>query len=319
MRRIILVLALAVTILTASAEKPFWGQSDVYLERQTAVQLRTVDSLLLTPDGRVPALLLLDGILHDTRLDGAPAVASWMRGRIGSLIDSLDAPLTGRMRLCRLYNDGWVLQTPSRTYAFDLFRGPVMADGQRLIADTLMQSVADRCDILLLSHNHADHIDTAVVNMMTARGKTVYGPPGPLLDGREGVTAVYPSEMNQLEADIAVIPGHQDELPNNIYIVTTPEGLRVAHTGDQYHRADLDMLEGLRLAPVDVLMVDCWANSLPRLIAAFSPSLALTSHENEVAFHGIDHREAFWQSLRRLQPVTAPSLVLAWAECLSMP
>lgn len=62
---------------------PFWGKQEVYLVNQTEKTFRLVDVLLKEnmPSvgepalARKSALLLLDGIFHDTRLDGSKVLS----------------------------------------------------------------------------------------------------------------------------------------------------------------------------------------------------------------------------------------------------
>lgn len=317
MRDLIFTLAVGCA-LWMCAEKPFWGAQEAYLERQTAEQLTVVDSLLrvYTPSDtlhgleRGAALAILDGILHDVRLDGSPAVKAFMRQRVGRVADSLKAPMAEGLHIYKLYNDGFVARTPLQTVAIDIVRGP-----GGLISDSLMAEVLNHCDMLLLTHNHSDHIDTAIIEMMLGQGKPVYGPPGPILDNIRGVTLVYPDTLSQIATGIEVLPAYQDHLLNNIYIITTPEGYIYAHTGDLWCPGDVETVEGVahQLPSVDVLMINCWARDLGRLIPCFKPRMTLTGHENELG-HTIDHREAYWLSQQKLSRLPYPSAVLAWGE-----
>lgn len=309
---------------------PFWGRQEAYLADQTRHTLCLVDSMLRSdpPSAAAPslvrraALMLLDGVLHDTRLDGCEALAHFMERRLDAVEAGLARPLTEGLEIWKLYNDGFIVRSPRVTIAFDLYRGAPAAGAPALIADERMRALVGRCDALFLSHNHPDHVDPAVVGMFAAEGKPVFAPTAVLpADGR--VTHLREEKIVErrlrvadAELRVKILPGHQSELDNNIYAVTMPEGHTVVHTGDQYHREDLAWLGsvGGQLPPVDVLIVNCWANDLPATVEGFAPRFVLTGHENELG-HTIDHRESYWTSYLKLEEVRRPGCLMTWGEC----
>ncbi len=308
---------------------PFWGRQEAYLADQTERALSLVDSMLRSdpPSAGAPslvrraALALLDGVLHDTRLDGSAVLARFMDARMRGVEEGLARPLAEGLEIWKLYNDGFIVRSPSATVAFDLYRGPASGE-ERLIADERMRALVDRCDILFLSHDHPDHVDPAVVGMFAAAGKPIVAPTA-VLPGDGRVTHIREEEVAERSFRVAggvlrvrILPGHQSELDNNIHAVTTPEGFTVVHTGDQYHRGDLAWLcSAADLLPrVDVLLVNCWANSLVETVEGFAPQLVLTGHENELG-HTIDHRESYWTSRLKLEALLRPGSLMTWGEC----
>lgn len=321
----------------AQETTPFWGRQEACLADQTERTLRLVDTLLeaAPPAAGEPSLLrraalqLLDGVFHDTRLDGSPAVARFMARRMEAVCRALERPMEGELEIWKLYNDGFIVRSAGATVAFDLYRGGPVREAQALITDSMMRALVARCDILFLSHDHPDHVDPAVVAMFAEAGKLVVAP-ACILPGDGRITRIRPEsaeepaetriEVRTSAADaglrVCVLPGHQSELDNNIYAVTLPCGRTVVHTGDQYHRGDLAWLAsvGGRLPQVDVLIVNCWANDLAVVVAGFAPRAVLTGHENELG-HTIDHRESYAASLDKLRRVGRPAAVMAWGEC----
>ena len=71
-----------------------------------------------------------------------------------------------------------------------------------------------------------------------------------------------------------------------------------------------------QIGPSDVLMINCWANSLYEVIDGFDPKWVLTSHENELG-HTIDHRESYWTSYDKLSKVSRPHCLMTWGEGIS--
>ena len=99
-----------------------------------------------------------------------------------------------------------------------------------------------QCDILFLSHNHSDHVDPVVVDYFLQEGKSVVAPDEVLPANKQVkhireeriIERSFPVRNGQLR--VQILPGHQDALQNNIYVVKSPEGYTFAQTGDQYLR-----------------------------------------------------------------------------------
>lgn len=308
---------------------PFWGKQEVYLMNQTEQTFQVVEALLKEnpPSAGKPALArkaalqLLDGVFHDTRLDGSETLSRFMESRLSGLLEDLQKPLKKGVKVYKLYNDGFIVKTKSVTVAFDLYRGEVMKASPALISDKTMQAIVAQCDIMFLSHNHPDHIDPVVVKMFTDQGKQVVAPSNSLV-GNESVTHIRSEQiLDQTfqtkggKLDVKILPGHQSELINNIHVVTTPEGFTFAQTGDQYNKEDLAWLLDVKkqIPALDILLINCWANRLSDTIEGFSPKLVLTGHENELG-HTIDHRESYWTSFIKLEDVKRPNCLMTWGE-----
>jgi hypothetical protein len=104
----------------------------------------------------------------------------------------------------------------------------------------------------------------------------------------------------------------------NVYAVTTPDGMTVAHTGDQYNKEDFEWINTVKdqKPAIDALIINCWSMDIAEAIKGFNPRYVLTGHENEMG-HTIDHREAFWLTFQKLQSVTHDYVVMAWGEWFS--
>lgn len=308
---------------------PFWGKQEIYLMNQTVKTFELVNQLLEEepPSTEAPslarrsALMLLDGVLHDTRLDGSRVYTDFIDARLRMIMEELQQPLTEGMRIYKLYNASYIVRTPSVTVAYDLYRGVAMKESPSLISDEVMRALVAQCDILLLTHNHGDHVDPTVVDWFLSEGKPVVAP-DEVLPANERVMHIRAEQIVERtfqvrsgKIDMTILPGHQDALQNNIYVVKSAEGFTFAQTGDQYHQEDLAWLQDVhkRIGSIDVLMINCWANSLVDVIEGFDPKLVLTSHENELG-HTIDHRESYWTSYEKLSQVRRPNCLMTWGE-----
>jgi hypothetical protein len=67
---------------------------------------------------------------------------------------------------------------------------------------------------------------------------------------------------------------------------------------------------------VDILMIQCWAQSIARTVDGYNPKVVITGHENEIV-HSIDHREPYWLDAKRLEKVTRPVVYMTWGECFT--
>lgn len=118
---------------------------------------------------------------------------------------------------------------------------------------------------------------------------------------------------------VVAYPGHQSKAPLvNVHLVTTPENFTVIHTGDQFGfegpGGDFDWIAQIgRDHQVDLLMPNCWGNSLGRTIRGVNPALVITGHENEMA-HTVDHREDYTQTYNHLFEARYPAIVMTWGE-----
>jgi L-ascorbate metabolism protein UlaG (beta-lactamase superfamily) len=187
-----------------------------------------------------------------------------------------------------------------------------------------MKALVDECDIMFLSHNHSDHAEKTVINMFLDSGKEVVAV-SEIQPNNNRITHVRSEEIinrkykaGNVDLDVTILPGHQGDLLNNIYIVTTPDGYTFAQTGDQYNKDDFNWIKtlGNKIPKIDVLMINCWAYSLSETIEGFSPKVVLTGHENELG-HTIDHRESYWTSYIKLGDIKRKNCLMTWGEIFS--
>ena len=309
-------------------ETNYWGKEQDFLLRQGEYQFGLIRQALqenppATGNTTVRKLALsnLDALLHNTLYDSSACLHQFIEDKIKPIAVELQQPASEGLKIYKLYNDGFIVRTPSTTVAFDLYRG------KGLIPDTLMQQLIEQSDVLFISHRHDDHADEFVANEFINADKPVICP-SDLWPDKPGIShwrAENPLDKqlhlsNGETINITIYPGHQSELPNNIYVVTTPEGFSVAQTGDQYRKEDLEWIKEIRnrSPKLDILLVNCWTLNMDELIAGFAPQLIITGHENEMG-HSIDHREPYWLTFRKLQQQQTPYVVMTWGEQYQYP
>ncbi len=324
-------LVLSSGIYAQQQEKPlhYWGKVNEFVAEQAEETFQLVNQILEAnppvqdePLIRKSALLHLDWILHDTRLDDSEPIYRFMTYRIQQVIKGLDKPVEKGMKIYKLYNHAFVVKTKSVTIAFDLYRGGSKA-GKPYISNDVMQAIAERCDMMFVTHAHGDHADGAVADIFIEAGKRIIAPTG-LWENKSDLIKHMRSEKIINEKvklksgktlQVKIMPGHQDNVPNNVYIVTLPEGFSVAHTGDQWKKDDDEWINNVKNhTSIDVLLLHCWAMPLEKMANGFNPRLIIVGHENEMD-HSVDHREPYWLNYKRTENVIQPKIFMTWGEC----
>ena len=324
-------ISVGTTAYAQSEPVAFWGKEEAYLLKQAAQMYKLTDQALTenppvvgAPTARKLALYNLDAMLHEVKYDNTEPFRTFVDSRIGKVIEDMKTPVKKGVKMYKIYNDGFVARTKSTTIAFDVVRGA--CNGQQIVSDEHINAIVDKCDVLFLTHNHGDHVDKYVVNRFIAAGKPVVAA-ADILPELKGVTH-YRSESDILDKEVElksgeklevkIFPGHQSPMMCNIYVVTTPDKYTFAHTGDQYDKNDMDWIAEIKNnAPkIDALTINCWSYQIADAIKGFNPRYVLTGHENEMG-HTIDHREAFWLTFQKMEPVTHNYVVMAWGEWLS--
>lgn len=321
---------LFLAVFSASAQTPptprweYWRHAGEYIHDQAGAVFSLAGKVLDSEppstrpsDSRRLALAALDALLHDTDLDGSGEFHAFVDGRMEKIADQLGDKCSNGLEIFKLYNAGFIVRTKKLTVGFDLCakRGDVT-----IVPPRLMSRMIGCCDVLFISHRDPDHADASVIAEAARQGVPVYGPkdiPNPLVTGIR-CEDFSETELVTRSGKVLVqpLPGHQDDIENNIWVVTFPGGRTVAHCGDQYNENDLGWLShasDLLPRKPDVLIIDCWAMELGKTISGFSPKVVVSAHENEMG-HSIDHREAFWLSLYKYDTLSADAVVAAWGE-----
>ena len=331
----VLVAFLSRSSLVFSAERPkqnpreqfciFWGYPDNYLDHQSQEAFAKIDEVLkankpsLKPNtSRDIALIALDMLLHDTRNDNTPVFRQFINMRLSDMLVELAKPVKKGVCVYKAYNDGFIIKSKTATIAIDLVPGGPQV--QPFVSDSVIYGIASLCDAMFISHAHGDHANLRIAKAFAAAGKTVIVPKGlwtdvdpnikQLLVADSAVTVPFPD----LGMSLRILPGHQDDMYNNIYVMTFKGGITVAHTGDQYNEEDLAWLDNVHKdCKIDILLLNCWINDLERTVKGFAPKIIITGHENEME-HSIDHREAYWMTMHKYRNLGIPNVLMTWGE-----
>jgi L-ascorbate metabolism protein UlaG (beta-lactamase superfamily) len=287
------------------------NQADALLNQAGEV-LSEVPPAWPEPDARRSALLLLDGVLHDVYAPYRPPVQRFLKTRIHTAAGEIEQTrLTTGARIWKIYNHTFIVRTASVTIAFDLVgRRSFGADGFSINEEDMLRLV-NQCDVLFISHYHGDHAEEWVAQQFVDAGKPVVAPAEVWRDKaiyaqithlkREPhAKQILPVQNGNQQLEVVIYPGHQgSNIPNNVALVFTPEGLSFSHMGDQSNDADFSWIDTVaQHFNVDVLLPNCWTTDIVRVARGFDPALIITGHENEMG-HTIDHREPYWLTYQR--------------------
>lgn len=278
---------------------------------------------------RRAALIRLDDILHIPSAPQKALVQAWYRARIERAVAEIEhTHVAHGMRVWKLYNHGFVVRTPAVTLAFDIVPG--VPQTGFLVPPGLIGRIAAQSDVLFVSHRHADHASPGVALQFLKAGKPVVAPemlwkdqPGlarrlTVLERSTIKTHALPVHGGKQTVDVVAYPGDQEGVPNNLILVTTPDGFTVVHTGDEWQMDqpgdDFSWIADIgRDHKVDVLLPNIWTFHLDRMVRGINPALVISGHENEMG-HTVPHREDYTQSYNRLFGIRYPSIVMAWGE-----
>ncbi len=313
--------------LNVQAQSPhnYWGNTDGFMREQASETFKLIQELLAKepPSAKIgllrrSALLHMDWVLHDTRLDNSEPIKNFLRDRIVGVIEDMKEPVKKGAKVYKLYNHSFIIKTKSVTIAIDLVKG---GKGENaLITDSLMHELANGCDVLLITHEHTDHADVEVGRIFAEAGKPIVAPTG-MWANETGVSYMRATDVLQERIgltqsrfiDLKVYPGYQGRVLNNVYKICTPEGITIAHTGDMSASVMNNWLDNKEEDNVDVLLLHSWAQPVMSFVTKFKPKILVTGHENEL-HHSIDHREPYWLNYRRMEGVNTPIVYMTWGE-----
>ena len=355
MKNIILILVLVICYNGISAQRydnkegggipdPQLSQKDNdFLDRQAKVFLDTVQSIIdKYPPAinenreRVFAKLLLDAVFHEHFAALRNPVQEYFHSRVGSIIDDLGTcKISKGARVWKVYDMGFVVRTSTVTLAFDLVSGITSGSEDFAMNDDEINQLVKHCDALFITHRHEDHADIRIAQKFLDGGKPVFAPgqvwtnnpiSAKITHLERNADKKQTLELGNKSLEVVVFPGHQmKSIDCNVYLVTTPEGITLAHLGDQINEGDFmvdfDWIDKVAADhKVDILMPAAWTTDIFRIVKGFNPKLVLPGHELELG-HTVWDRLPFWGddkylglNYNELKKSSFPVVVLTWGE-----
>ena len=314
-----------------------------YLDRQAKVFLDTVQSILseFPPqinEGRERGLakLLMDAVFHEHFAAFRKPVQQFFHSQTNKVITELEnTQVDEGAKIWKIYNMGFIVKTKSVTIAFDLVTGKTSGSADFTLNDEEVNRLVNQCDVLFMSHWHPDHADTTVAKRFFELGRPVIAPDqvwkGKPLHSKvlhmERIShKIQKLQLEDQVLDVVVYPGHQmSSHINNVVLVTTQEGITIAHTGDQINSGDfmVDFEWIDKVAEnhsVDIMMPIAWTEDIFRQVKGFNPKLVMPGHELEMG-HTVWDRLPYWGddeflelNYAELKVSKFPVIALIWGE-----
>lgn len=297
-------------------DKQLSQKDNDYLDRQAKVFLDTVQSILSkyppqTEEARERgfAKLLMDAVFHEHYAAFRKPPQEFYQTRMDKVIGELENEnVENGVRIWKLYNMGFIVRTKSVTIAFDFASGITSGSEAFGLNDEKIKRIVDQCDALFVSHKHEDHGEKRVAQYFLDRGLPVFATTETWRNDPIKEKVIHPERIphkyktysvNGKDIEVVTYPGHQGSgiLCNN-YLIKTPEGITVAHTGDQLNEGDFmidyEWIDEVKdYHEVDIYMPSAWTMDIFRQVKGFNPKLVLPSHELELG-HTVWDRLPFW-------------------------
>jgi len=311
-------------------------QAKVFLDSVTAILKQFPPSTFPEARERGMAKLLMDAVFHEHFTVYRKPVQEFFHSRVDQVIKELETTKVEKgVRIWKIYNMAFIARTKSVTVAFDLVSGITSGSPDFAMSTEQIDRIARQCDALLITHRHPDHADKTVAERFLALNLPVVAPEQvwkdePIfsqithLERISGRSQKLKLKRNVL--DVVVYPGHQmKSIDNNVYLVKTPEGITLAHIGDQINEGDfmidyewIDQVA--KNYQVDVLMPNAWTMDIFRIVKGFNPKMVMPGHEIEMG-HTVWDRLPFWGddqflelNYSQLKKSKYPVVVLVWGE-----
>ncbi len=266
-------------------------------------------------------LLSIDELFLHPFAPKLPCVGYFFQSRVDAFLeDYMSFKITDGVAIWKLYNEAVVVKTASVTFAFDVHGG-----WEKIYwPDEKLYKFLDTIDVAFYSHNHGDHVDVRVIQYLIEKGKTVVTMPDFLLESTfpKKLTVVRNKKFEVAELSVIAYPGFQKETINNVYHITTPEGISIMHLGDENEINNFgnEWYRKQKEYPrVDVLLPNIWSPDLKNICDYFKPSLIVIMHEHEL-MHGVSGRRSYSFVYNVLEGLSwEKAYVLAWGEKIVIP
>ncbi len=321
------------------------AKSNDYMDRQQEALLREVAEVMDANPPKYPAarirqtaLYLYDAVMHDKYVAFRKPVQDFFHMRIEKAITDIENTRVDEgAKIWKLYNMGFVIKTNSVTIVFDLVRAASADSKDFELSTDIIKRFAEQCDVLFVSHKHDDHQDKTVAQIFIDAGKPVVAPDqfwkeDPIyskithLKREANKVQELKIKNGKMNLNVVIYPGHQMSGTDvNVPLVLTPEGINVAHLGDQINEGafmiDYDWIDKVsNNFHVDIMFPTNWTNELTRIAKGFDPEMTILGHEDELG-HKVYDRDPFWgdtvfsePSLKEFLSSGYPYLMMIWGE-----
>jgi len=266
---------------------------------------------------RKQAIISLDNILKNDSCRISNSFKTFYSDMMNK-VNSEMADFDGTPTIWTMYNHGYIIMTEELTFAFDLVHG-------YWDYSLFPSEIISRIDILFISHSHSDHYSYGIANQIKEQGGTIVVPSAISNYGTVSMEFGDTLELSGLKIKI-----HEGlhSVPNAIFEVTTPDGIKFLHTGDNQTSSRLPDVDG-----VDVLLLNAWVNEsgftsavvgMENSMNKIKPSLIIPGHLQELGHEynpsNMTTRVPYeWVYDVTDIPINSEILVMAWGEKFELP
>ncbi len=225
---------------------------------------------------RENAILDLDEYLKDDSARTDPDIIALYENMMGFVESEINQSVPTGARLWSTYNHGFIVKTSDTVFAFDL------VDAYDGWSYRIPDAVLEQIQVLFVSHRHDDHLDPNVISSIVGFGGDVIAPS----EEDFGTIGLSPNEeVTVAGLHVKAYDGFHG-VPLRIYKVTTPEGVTIMHTGDNWSSETLPDGE-----TVDILLLNAWVNEsgtasaivgMRNCITKLTPLVTIPGHIQEL-------------------------------------
>jgi L-ascorbate metabolism protein UlaG (beta-lactamase superfamily) len=235
------------------------------------------------------AILGLDPYLALGSARSYPGLRIFFPKMIDYVYGEIDLETPTGARIWSMYNQGYVVKTPSHLIGFDIIEGDLPWVKDKL--DSLFQKL----NVIFISHEHGDHWEVLLMLRYSGFGGTIVIP-REIVASFPGIIQMGPGDEMEIEGLQVKAHDGLHSVPVRMYEVTTPEGLTILHTGD--NQTSRRIPEGL---DVDLLLINGWINDsgrtpfggdMPAAIWKVDPDVTIPGHYQEIG-HAVSSRVPF--------------------------
>jgi L-ascorbate metabolism protein UlaG (beta-lactamase superfamily) len=281
-------------------------------------------SMTASNEIRTKTIQNLDDILWavDETKATPPEVVAYYKSRIAKIAAEMQLPVQSGFRVWNLYNHGFIVKTPTTTFAFDLVEGKNGWDDVEL-----PPSILDQISALFISHEHGDHYDETEkipAYIKNHGGAVVY----PKLAAQKKNVTLLADGYETIQIKDLTVNTYTGEhnVPVLIYEVITADGYKIVHTGDNQDSRYLPELDNIH-----VLLLNGWVNEsgnasainldgMKNSLSWMKPDVMIPGHFEELGHHRFDRtgRYRYTEGLTLQNDITQKSktIVLTWGEKL---
>jgi L-ascorbate metabolism protein UlaG (beta-lactamase superfamily) len=310
---LITILMVSAGLLSLAIVNPVYAQG-LTLEE---IRLNLINNPPDTGDStlREQTILALDEILKHDSSRTSTHVLNFYDLMMNKVNTELEDTVSAGASIWMMYNHGFLVKTSQVLLAFDL------VPGYPGWSTALPPQIIDQVDILFLSHLHNDHYNVSLTNAIKANGRYVVFPTG--YSQNVGNVQMAPGDTTTiLGIRIKAHDGLHSE-PLRIYEVSTSNGLKILHTGDNQTSTTLPLIDSL-----DVLLLNAWVNEsgltsavvgMRNCIYSVNPEVMIPGHIQELGHNYNPGNPAGrvpyeWAFAVDDVPVPAEVRVMAWGE-----